>query len=52
MRIVGTVVIGEGELAGVVAKAGESLSAPLGGWRDGLIARGDGGCSGSCAGQG
>jgi len=43
VRIVGAVVVGEGELAGVVAKAGESLSAPLGGGRDGLIARGDGG---------
>ena len=50
VRVVGAVVVGEGELAGVVAKAGKSLSAPLGGWSDGLIARGDGDCGGSCAG--
>lgn len=52
VRIVGTVVVGEGEFARVVREAGESFAIPLGSGRHGLVGRGRGGREGCGGGQG
>ena len=52
VRIVGTVVVGESDLASVVRKAGESFAVPLAGGGHGLVGRYCGGREGCGAGQG
>ena len=43
VRVVGAVVVGEGELARIPGQAGEGFSVPLAGGGHGLVAGGDGG---------
>ena len=52
VRIVGTIVIGESELARAVRESGESFAIPLAGGRHGLVGRYCGGREGCGAGQG
>ena len=53
MRVVGTVVVGESDLARVGWEASEGLSEPLAGWSHGLVAGCGGGCGErGCAGKG
>ena len=52
VRIVGTVVIGEGYLTGSALQAREGLSAPLSSWCHGLVTGSYRGCDGDCTGYG
>ena len=52
VRIVGAVVVGEGELFRSSSQAGEGAAVPLSGGRHGLVARGDGGGQRGSSGQG
>src|SRR6202035_4264772 len=52
VRVIGAIVVGEGELARAVARSCESFAVPLPRRRHGLVARSNGGCGGDGAGQG
>src|ERR1700722_6445437 len=52
VRIVGAVVIGEGDLTGSALEARERLSVPLSSWCHGLVPGSDHGREGDCAGYG